>query len=59
MSVYGLQAKYWESRRWAVDVPIFCLTVVSVAGRAVILLARDTGQVRHNAMAAVLFGGPG
>ncbi len=45
ISVHGIQAKYWETRNWAVDVPVFYITWISAAGRSLIMMAQDSGQV--------------
>lgn len=45
LSVHGLQAKYWETRRWSIDVPVFYVKWVSAAGRLLVFMAQDSGQV--------------
>ena len=44
MSIYGLQAKQWETRRFCIDLSIFNIKLVAVAGRVLVFLAKDSGQ---------------
>ncbi len=53
--MHGIQAKFWESRRWAVDVPIFYIKWISAAGRSLLIMAQDSGQVGVEAPKHSLF----
>jgi hypothetical protein len=54
LSVQGFQAKQWDTHQLAANVAIFNIRMVAVAGRVLIVLARNTSQTNDPSMPCIV-----